>query len=311
MSELAKRWAVAGVGIPVVLALLYMGGWPLAVPVAALAALGAREVFGFAAKGGVAPLGALGAGVAAALVLIAAWRPTFAGFAPPALALLGGATVVALVAGMKVRGPAGRPLEAVAVTLFGATYAGLSLACVPLLHALPAAWSARASAALPAPGAWDGLLLVALPLAATWLGDALALFAGTAWGRGGLAPSVSPKKSWVGVWAGLAGAGLAAVVWYFIAAAVVSGLPMARLPVPGPLVALFVGVSLGVAAILGDLVESLLKRQAGVKDSGVFFPGHGGVLDRLDALAFTLPTAYVAFVVAGTLAGVSGLEGAS
>jgi CDP-diglyceride synthetase len=86
---------------------------------------------------------------------------------------------------------------------------------------------------------------------------------------------------------------------------------MAQLAVPGPLVALFVGVSLGVAAILGDLVESLLKRQAGVKDSGVFFPGHGGVLDRLDALAFTLPTAYVAFVVAGTLAGVSGLEGAS
>lgn len=311
MSELAKRWAVAGVGIPVVVALLYLGGWPLAVPVAALAALGAREVFGLAAKGGVAPLGALGAGGAAALVLIAAWRPTFADFAPPALALLGGSTVAALVAALKVRGPAGRPLEAVSTTLFATIYAGLALACVPLIHALPAAWSGRSSAALVAPGAWDGLLLVALPLGATWLGDALALFAGSAWGRGGLAPSISPKKSWVGVWAGLAGAGLAAVIWYFIAAAVVAALPMAHLAVPGPLVALFVGVVLGVAAILGDLVESLLKRQAGVKDSGVFFPGHGGVLDRLDALAFTLPAAYLALVVVGSLAGGSGPEGVS
>jgi phosphatidate cytidylyltransferase len=311
MSELAKRWAVAGVGIPVVLVLLYVGGWPLAVPVAALAALGAREVFGFAAMGGVAPLGVLGAGTAATVVLVAAWRPTFTGFAPPALGLLAGSTAVALVAAMKARGPAGRPLEAVAVTLFGATYAGLALACVPLLHALPATWAATPPAGPPSAGAWDGLLMVALPLAATWLGDALALFAGTAWGRGGLAPSISPNKSWVGVWAGLAGAGLAAVVWYFITEAVVSGLPMARLPVPGALVALFVGVLLGIAAILGDLAESLLKRQAGVKDSGAFFPGHGGVLDRLDALVLTLPTAYVALLVVGMLAGVAATEGAS
>jgi phosphatidate cytidylyltransferase len=310
MSELAKRWVVAAVGIPVVLGLLYVGGWPLAVPVAVFAALGAREIFGFAAKGGVTPLRALGAAVAASLVLIAAWRPTFAGFAPPALGLLAGSTAVALVAAMTARGPSGRPLEAVAVTLFGATYAGLALACVPLIHALPHVWSARTSAPSP-PGMWDGPLLVALPLAATWLGDALALFVGTAWGHGGLAPSISPNKSWVGVWAGLAGAGLAAVVWYFVAAAVVSGLPMARLAVPGPIVAFGVGVALGVAAILGDLVESLLKRQAGVKDSGALFPGHGGALDRLDALAFTLPTAYVALVLVGMLAGVSGPEGAS
>jgi phosphatidate cytidylyltransferase len=304
LSELAKRWAVAGVGIPVVLLLLYAGDWLLALPVAGLAALGAREIYGFAAKGGVEPLAGLGALLSAGVVLLAAGRPTFSAFAPPALVLLGGGTAVALVVAMKVRGPAGRPLEAVAVTTFGAVYVGLALAFVPLIHALPAAWSARGVSA-GAPGSWDGLLLVALPLAATWLGDSLALFAGKAWGRGGLAPTISPKKSWVGVWAGLAGAGLAALAWYFIAGAVMTFLPMERLA-GGPLVAVAVGLLLGVAAVLGDLSESLLKRQAGVKDSGALFPGHGGVLDRLDALTFTLPTAYVALVVVGSLVGVSG-----
>jgi phosphatidate cytidylyltransferase len=284
---MAKRWAVAGVGIPAVLGLLYLGGWPLAVPVAALGALAARELYQLSAKGGVAALEGLGAAGAAGLVLLAAWRPTFAAFAPAALALVGAVTVVALVAAMAVRWPGGKPLGAVAVTLFGCVYAGLSMACVPLLHALPEArgWTD------PASGAWGGLLLVALPLAATWLGDALALFAGTAWGRGGLAPTISPNKSWVGVWAGLAGAGLAGVVWYYIARGFLPGLP-----VEGPAAALAVGALLGVGAIVGDLAESLLKREAGVKDSGGFFPGHGGVLDRLDALVFTLPAAYVALV---------------
>ena len=309
MSDLAKRWAVAGVGIPVVLLLLYLGGWPLALPVALLAALGAREVYGFAAKAGVAPLSGLGAAVAAGLVLLAAWRPTFVAFAPPALTLIGGATMLALVAAMRTRGVAGKPLDAVAVTLLGAIYAGLALAFVPLLHALPVAWGARVPGA-GVPGPWDGLLLVALPLASTWLGDALALFAGSAWGHGGLAPSISPNKSWVGVWAGLAGAGIAALIWYFIADSVVAALPLASLG-SGSMVALAIGVLLGVVAILGDLVESLLKRQAGVKDSGTLFPGHGGVLDRLDALTFTLPAAYVALVVVGALAGAAGAEGAS
>jgi phosphatidate cytidylyltransferase len=142
-------------------------------------------------------------------------------------------------------------------------------------------------------------VLVALPLAATWLGDAFAFFAGTAWGSGGLAPAISPNKSWVGVWAGLGGAGLAGVLWYLVADRVVAGLPDPVDPWMGVLAAAGVGVLLGLAAILGDLAESLLKRGAGVKDSGRFFPGHGGVLDRLDALAFTLPVAYAALVLAG------------
>ena len=140
--------------------------------------------------------------------------------------------------------------------------------------------------------AWAGALVVALPLAATWLGDAAAFFVGSAWGKGGLAPSISPNKSWVGVWGGLGGAAVAGVVWFLV-----SGPRLPGLPVAGVLPAASIGALVGLAAIVGDLAESLLKRGAGVKDSGRLFPGHGGVLDRLDALIFTLPTAYAALLV--------------
>lgn len=286
MSDLAKRWAVAAVGIPVVLVLLYLGGWPLAVPVAALAALGSLECHRMAVLGGVAALRWVGAGGAAAFVLVAAWRPTFSDFAPLALGLVFALTGAALVGAIGTRRPEDKPLASVAVTLFGGVYVGLPLAFVPLLHALPDThgWS------LPG-AAWAGALVVALPLAVTWLGDAVALFVGTAWGSGGLAPSISPNKSWVGAWGGLSGAGVAGVVWFVVAGAELPGLP-----VPGPLAAVLMGVLLGIGAIVGDLAESLMKRDAGVKDSGAIFPGHGGVLDRLDALIFTLPAAYVALV---------------
>ncbi len=285
---MAKRWSVAVVGVPVVFALLYLGGWPIAILFAAAAGLGAWECYRLADRGEVAALDGLGVASAAALVLFGAWRPTFAGFAPPALALLGALTIVALVVAMRVRGPSRKPLEVVAITVFGALYAGLSLAFVPLLHALPtvSGWGGADT------GSWGGLLVVALPLAATWIGDALALYAGRAWGHGGLAPTISPKKSWVGVWAGLAGAAAAGALWWAVARPFLPGMP-----IESPFLAAVVGVFLGVGAILGDLAESLLKREAGVKDSGAVIPGHGGVLDRLDALTFTVPGAFAALAL--------------
>jgi len=285
VSDLAKRWAVALVGIPAVLGLLYLGGWPLAVPVACLAALGALEVDRMAAQGGVTSLRALMASGTAAVVLAAGWRPAFADLAPVTLTILAALTGLALVAAIRVRGPERKPLAAVGITLFGVLYVGVPMSFVSLLHALPDVhgWSDGSP--------WAGALVVALPLAATWLGDAVAFFAGTAWGKGGLAPSISPNKSWVGVWGGLLGAGVAGAVWFLVAQRSLPGLPL-----PGVVPAALVGVLLGVGAILGDLAESLLKRDAGVKDSGKFFPGHGGILDRLDALIFTLPAAYAALV---------------
>jgi phosphatidate cytidylyltransferase len=290
VSELAKRWAVAIVGVPVVILLLYVGGWVLALPLAALAALGTDEVHRIARSGSARPFDGLGQGVAAGLVLVAAWRPSLAGAAPWALALVAFLVAASLATMVLRRAHDGAPLASAAVTCFAALYVGVPLACVPLLHALPAehAWSAAA----PPTGA--GLFAVALPLASTWIGDALAFFAGRAWGRAKLAPTISPKKTWVGAWAGLAGAGGAGAVWWLATRAWLPGVPLDTL-----LAATLVGVLLGVGAQVGDLAESLLKREAGVKDSGVVFPGHGGVLDRLDALAWTLPMAYGILLLAG------------
>lgn len=289
MSELGKRVAVAAVGIPTVLVLVYFGGWLLSVPLAGFAAWGTHEVARLGERTGVRSIEWVAAPTAAALVLLASWRGTFGAFAPPAVALVGASTAVSLLAGVARRGPEDAPLASVAVTVFSAVYVGLSLAFVPLLHAIPAARAWELPAGV---GALAGLAVVALPLAITWIGDAAAYFAGSAWGRAKLAPSISPNKSWVGFWASLAGGSVAAVLWSLALRRIVASVD------PGPIVVFaLLGAVIGVAAVVGDLVESLLKREAGVKDSGTFFPGHGGVLDRIDSLLFTIPSAYAALTV--------------
>jgi phosphatidate cytidylyltransferase len=154
---------------------------------------------------------------------------------------------------------------------------------VPLLHAFPFlnGWAG------PDASPWAGVAMVALPLTATWVGDATAFFAGSAWGKRRLAPAISPKKSWEGAIAGVLGAGAGAAIWYVIVQGVLPDAPISILS------AALVGATLGVAAIVGDLVESMLKRDAGVKDSGTLLPGHGGVLDRIDAIIFSLPVSYL------------------
>ena len=127
-----------------------------------------------------------------------------------------------------------------------------------------------------------------------WAADIAAYFGGRKFGRRKLAPSISPGKSWEGVWSGMAGVLLLALVWIALdralapASASLYTRLYSHLGAAGALVALLL---LAAMSVVGDLVESLVKRAAGAKDSSGLLPGHGGVLDRVDALLPVFPIA--------------------
>lgn len=174
--------------------------------------------------------------------------------------------------------------------LHGAGAVTLGWVYIPgLLQVFPWAFAAfdLPASAQPGPGP-DRFTLVVGLLALVWAYDTGAFFAGRFWGRRKLAPALSPGKTWEGVVGGL-----------LLSVGVAFGGLWALWPEWPPATrlghALGLGVLVGGAAQLGDLFESLLKRAAGVKDSGRLFPGHGGLLDRLDGLLFALPV-YVLYV---------------
>ncbi len=119
---------------------------------------------------------------------------------------------------------------------------------------------------------------VVLLFVVTWANDTLAYFTGRFLGKHPLAPRISPKKTWEGFWGGAAGS--------VVGALVVKALFLPRLSIPA---AVLVGAGAAFLGPLGDLCESMLKRAAGVKDSGKLLPGHGGLLDRIDAVLFAAP----------------------
>lgn len=280
-SELAQRLRVAAVGIPAVVAALWVGRWAMGPVLALFCAGAALELYRMAELRGVRPLRGIGMAGAAGLVLIATVLPSV-GQAAPFLwtAVLGLALVLSLVA-IRERGVEGSPLAATAITLLGALIPGGSMAYAIFLRHLPVATD-------PVNAVWAslaGATLVAYPITATWLCDSAAYFGGKRWGRRKLIPSVSPGKTVVGAVSGLFG-GLLGGLLVALALNAWPGIPLH--PVWGAIG----GVLIAVVSQLGDLVESLWKREAGVKDSGAFFPGHGGILDRMDSLMFTIPAGY-------------------
>ena len=132
----------------------------------------------------------------------------------------------------------------------------------------------------------NGLLWVVLAMVLTWSADTGAYFAGRSFGKTKLFPRVSPKKTMEGVYGGIALTVLVAI-----------GYTQTWLPEVTMLSAGIMGAVLAILSVVGDLVESMMKRAFGVKDSGKFMPGHGGIIDRLDSLLFTFPVvlAYVTY----------------
>ncbi|MEX0912015.1 MAG: CDP-archaeol synthase, partial [Gemmatimonadota bacterium] len=199
--------------------------------------------------------------------------PEGAGFATLlTLAVLGTAVV-----GIWTRGVDGQPLLAFSTTISGAVYTGALLSFGLFLRHLPGNT-----------GSVHGTALLLAPVVLTWASDTCAYFAGRRWGTRKLIPSVSPGKTVQGAIGAVVGTVAAAIAYRYV----LEPFPTYRL---GLLEAVVVGLLISVAAQLGDLAESLFKRDAGMKDSGALLPGHGGALDRFDSLLFTLPLGYFFF----------------
>jgi phosphatidate cytidylyltransferase len=284
-SELAKRVAVAAVGIPFILTFIYLGGWFLGALLAVIAALGALEFFRIARKKEIEAFDEVGA-VAAALIVLGA--QTWGVEDAPALLWSFTIALVLFLGALSIwrRGVERKPLASVAVTVAGALFLGGTLAYAVWLREIPEQSGAVTLPTLDLSIAWRGTALVLFPLVVTWINDSMAYFVGRAIGKRKLIPRVSPGKTVEGAIAGVAGGVAVSIAWGALLIGPALGLAVS------PLVWALAGAVIAVAAQIGDLVESLLKREAGVKDSGALLPGHGGVLDRFDALFFAIPVAY-------------------
>ena len=269
---------VAAVGIPLAVFIIYWGVWPVGVLMATAGVLGAREYYHLKPDDTVA-FGGLGAALAGALPLIAALYPDYRAFTPWAFGLVLGTVLLVLALSLWFRWPDGRPMDAASRTIMGALYTGGALSFWVLLRALPDQISNEATAI-------HGAALLIFPIWVTWLGDTFAYGCGSRWGRTKLIEAVSPNKTIVGAIGGLVGSVLAGGIF---ARLWLSGVPEFGLSWQ---VGAALSVPIAVVGQVGDLAESVLKRDAGVKDSSHLLPGHGGVLDRLDALFFTVPLTY-------------------
>lgn len=273
--NLAQRIGFAVAAIPFALAIVWYGGWPLVGFVMLVAVLGTRELYDLFHRSGGAALhapGVLGAALLPPVVYLVLRDPggPVAEAWPYAAALW---LLTVLTIALWRRAPGDRPLEAVATTVFAVAYAAaLPAFLINLRHGSHETRS------------WAGAWLVFFPLGVTWVCDTAAMFAGRAIGGPKLAPTVSPGKTWAGSVAGVLGGLLVAPLFHVFI--------FPRVGVAASLGALvIIAGTLSVIGQVGDLAESLFKREAGVKDSSHLIPGHGGVLDRLDSLYFVLPAA--------------------
>ncbi len=266
-----KRIVTAAVLIPLVLLLVLKGHfWLLTLAAGAVALAAAWEFMDLSDAGG-AKMPRVLMLVAIAALFGCAFRN--ADLIGPALCALGLVLFLVCV----FRSPLDRVLRDAASSLFCLVYIGFTLCTLPLIGAQE-----------------GGPSLLLLLLFVVWSGDTAAFYVGKSIGRRKLAPRLSPNKTWEGTIASVAGSVLITLVLIQLAR-YLGGRGIDLLAYPGSVWNwLFLAVILNIAAQLGDLAESALKRGAGVKDSGTLLPGHGGVLDRIDALLLAAPVLWYA-----------------
>ncbi len=264
-SDLQVRFRTGFVYVTVSVLCILINDWTTLALLCATAALCAGEFYYMLRADAKLPNEMLGI-IAAALYPISVYFLGLQGALLVSLALLL-ALLVWYVFWMRARIPD------VGVSFFGAAYCGMLLSSLVLVRQ-----------ALPHP--WGGVLVLGIFLS-VWANDSFAYLVGSKFGKHKLAPRVSPKKSWEGFFAGLAGSALFWCLFTLI--------PGVNLSIP---MALVFGVVSGLCGVLGDLAESRIKRNVGFKDSGTLLPGHGGLLDRCDSL-FLVAVASAILLVAG------------
>jgi phosphatidate cytidylyltransferase len=284
-----KRILTAAVLIPIVLVLVFLGPrwqWLFTLAVAAVAALAGWEYMDLSRRCGANP-----PRIATMVALLALFAVDFEwpDLTPALFGILG----LGLLVYCTFFKPVEETIADASASIFCLLYTGLTLLALPTL---------REQATGPS--------LVAFLLFVVWAGDTAAYYAGRAWGRHKMAPSLSPGKTWEGAIASVAGSVVIAAVLVSLAtvmqepsnSAMLSWLervfPSAVLAYPDEMWD-WVGLAavINVAGQVGDLAESALKRSARVKDSGNLLPGHGGVLDRIDALLLAGPVLWYAQVI--------------
>jgi phosphatidate cytidylyltransferase len=275
-----KRILTAIVLILAVFALVFFGQlWMLILASALVAELAAYEYIQLARDGqSRIPIWWMALGTAALFVVTFPGWPVESQF--PVLSAL----TLLLLAVNGLRDRLDRVLPDTAKGIFGLIYVAYPLTLIPLM------WKRE-----------DGPALVVFLMVCVWAGDIAALYIGKNFGRRKLAPRLSPNKTWEGAIASVAGSLIAAGV-VIVAGEQLTARGNLLLHISEPVwQSLLLAVILNVAAQLGDLLESAIKRGANVKDSGTMLPGHGGILDRIDALLLAAPVLWCALLIKDSL----------
>jgi phosphatidate cytidylyltransferase len=258
-----ERILVGLVALPAVLIPIWFGGIWLTLFLMLVGIGGGLEFYRLMQIGGYQPRRTLGL-VWLALLILSHWQPQLLPFS---LIVMAG-MIITLIDAMHQKQA---PMHTWMATSMGALYIGTMLGQALALRQLP-----------------NGMWWVLLGLALTWMNDSAAYFVGVTFGRHKLWPRLSPKKTWEGTIAGWGTAAVVGALWIVFT-------PLNA--TYSPSIGAVVGLIAGILALFGDLSISTIKRQVGVKDTGHIFPGHGGVLDRLDSILFVLPFIYQAVLL--------------
>ncbi len=273
-QSVSQRWLTAAIAMPIVLVFAWFGGWFAFAAVAAVVVLGTVELHNMMLHAGYRPLIWMSFGLSI-LFLIAAMFPLYR---RAIIEISLGVSLLVSFSWLFFRKRLDGAMVDWALTMAISIYLGWPTSFLLLLRGyVPGMLQSGSPIIVLPPGAW-WLLVVLLGV---WGFDGAAFFSGRYFGRHKLAPEISPGKTWEGVLGGLV---------VSIAACLI--LTVVPLHVPWYF-AVLLGVLVGMAATLGDLAESLIKRQTRVKDSGQIMPGHGGMLDRIDSLLFAAIVVYI------------------